>query len=133
MAEVVRGYYRYDATPRVLCRVRRAKTREVSGDSVSWQPHAVFSRPRPHDVAQIGTQYEAGDGCTVLSRRWTLSENAVLALLRSQSVTLRPAGKVTAEDVVQMRRLRERGWTYRAIGEKYMITRMAVSRRLRRS
>ena len=58
-------------------------------------------------------------------------ENAVLAQLRRAGVELRAAGKVTADDVEEMRRLRRVGWTYQAIGDEFGVTRVAVTRRLR--
>jgi hypothetical protein len=37
---------------------------------------------------------------------------------------------VTAVEVERMRELRVAGWTYRAIGDRFGITRTAVARRL---
>ncbi|MGL5823495.1 MAG: hypothetical protein ACRCYU_01325 [Nocardioides sp.] len=95
-----------------------------------WVAHRLEDRPDV-DVAQIVREYEAGDGCCTLAVSHGLSENGVLALLKRQGVMLRPPGKVTPADVREMARLRERGWTYRAIGERFGVTRVAVKRRIR--
>lgn len=75
-------------------------------------------------------QYAEGEGSTVLARRYGISENGVLAHLERSGVPRRH-GKVTAQDVVEMARLREAGWTYRRIAQEYGLTRRSVSRRLK--
>jgi len=82
-------------------------------------------------MAQLVADYAAGDGCTTLSRRYGVSENAVLAHLKRVGVPIRPPGKVSLDDLAEMDRLRANGWTYRAIGERFGITRSAASFRLR--
>jgi hypothetical protein len=77
--------------------------------------------------------YLAGEGCTVLSRRYGVSENGVVYQLRRSGVAVRPRGKVTNQQVEQMRKLRDSGWTYQAIGDLFGITRSAVKLRLDRT
>lgn len=133
MAEVVRSYSNFERTSVTVTRIRsrasKADPRPI--EPAPWQPHALEVRLGREVVQQILCEYRAGDGCTVLSRRHRVSENAILALLNREGVTLRPSGKVTPEDVVEMGRLRQEGWTYWAIGVKFGVTRVAVSRRLR--
>ncbi len=74
-------------------------------------------------------EYEQGEDITVLARRYGISENGVLAHLERSGLPRRH-GKVTDEEVEEMALLREAGWTYRRIGEKYGLTRRSVSRRL---
>jgi hypothetical protein len=54
-----------------------------------------------------------------------------------QRVQLPPGIKrgqvLTAADVAEARRLREQGWSYRQIGEKFGVSREAVRQRLLRS
>jgi len=98
-------------------------------------PRAVAHRLTPARMDRLLQEYRAGDGCTVLARRFGVSESGVLAQLKRAGVAVRPAnlGKLTVEDVAAMRRLREAGWTHRAIGERFGVTRQAVGRRLDRS
>lgn len=103
------------------------------GGSRRWQPHALKRRFSAARLEQLIADYRSGMGCVVLAQKYGVSENAVLAQLRRAGVELRSSGKVTPDDVVEMRRLRQEGWTYQAIGEKFGVTRMAVKRRLGQS
>ncbi|MGE5292699.1 MAG: hypothetical protein ACM3ML_37015 [Micromonosporaceae bacterium] len=67
----------------------------------------------------IRADYESGMACTLLARKYCVAANTMLAWLKSHGVELRPPGKLSPEDVVQMTRLREDGWTYNAIEEKF--------------
>jgi hypothetical protein len=97
-----------------------------------WEPQALVRRLGEEQMARLVEDYAMGDGCTTLSRRYGVSENAVLAHLKRVGVPIRPFGKVTLDDVADMYRLRASGWTYRAIGIRFGITRTGVSSRLRR-
>lgn len=107
-----------------------AEVREDHATASGYTPHAVTRRFSPEQLRQILVEYQAGEGCTSLSRRYGISENAVLALLERAGVPRRPLGRFTPDDVAEMRRLRQAGWTYREIGEKFGVTKVAVSRRL---
>lgn len=115
-------------------KVEHARTeaeRQVrAGGSRRWQPHALKRRFSAARLEQLVADYRSGMGCVVLAQKYGVSENAVLAQLRRAEVELRQPGKVTPDDVVEMRRLRQLGWTYQAIGEKFGMTRVAVRRRL---
>jgi hypothetical protein len=50
----------------------------------------------------IRADYESGMGCTLLARKYCVAENTMLAWLKSHGVELRPPGKLTPEDVVQI-------------------------------
>jgi hypothetical protein len=95
-----------------------------------WVARDVAHRLGEAKLARLVREYEAGDGCTVLSRRYNLSESGVLAQLKRAGVDLRPPGKVISADVDEMRRLRREGWTFNAIGDRFGITRTAVKLRV---
>ena len=95
-----------------------------------WKRHALRKRLSPEEKATLVQRYIEGEASPVLAKAFGLSENGVLAQLRRSGVKLRPLGKVTPADVHEMRRLRARGLTYQAIGDRYGITRVSVSKRL---
>jgi hypothetical protein len=129
----VRTHSRFEYTLEVTDRIYRKSQhseRRASAATKLWQAHALSNRLGTVTLAELVEDYLAGDGSTILARRFGISENAVLAHLKHSGVELRPAGKVTPDDVIEMHRLRKGGWTYQAIGEKFGITRVAVRRRL---
>jgi hypothetical protein len=126
---------RYSRETQVSWRIRRLHAAIASAGprppaEPPWVARKVSRRLGEAELARLVQEYEAGDGCTVLSRRYSLSENGVLAQLKRAGVTIRPRGKVSAADVSEMARLRSAGWTYRAVGEKFGVTRTAVTVRL---
>lgn len=131
MAELLARYSRHDVAAMRMKRVREAtaggEIRTV--DRSLWQPHAITRRLSAAQLATMRAEYERGEDSPVLAQRYGISENGVLAHLQRCGVPRRH-GKVSAEDIVEMARLREAGWTYRQIGEKYGLTRRSVSRRL---
>jgi hypothetical protein len=98
-----------------------------------WTAQNLTHRLGKATVARLVRDYEAGDGCTTLARRYGLSENGVLAEVKRSGVELRPPGKLTEVDVAEMARLRAAGWTYRAIGQRFGVSRTAATARLRRT
>ena len=75
--------------------------------------------------------YEGGLGCVLLSRKYGIAENTVLARLKSAGVNVRRQGCLDADIVEEMASLRADGWTLKALGEKYGVTRQTVAVRLR--
>ena len=100
--------------------------------AADWHRHALARRLPPERLDQLVADYQAGDGCTTLAARYGVSENGVLAHLARCGVERRGPGKVSLDDVVEMARLCQAGWTYQAIGERFGVTRVAVKRRLDR-
>lgn len=82
-------------------------------------------------LAALVADYVSGLSASQVADKYGVSLTTVLDRLRKAGVT-RPLGKVTPEDVVEMARLRQAGWTYREIGERYGVTRHAVAMRLSR-
>lgn len=76
------------------------------------------------------TMYQGGSTAKEVAATFEVSESALLARLRAAGV-VRPNGKVTLKQVDEMAQLRAQGLSYREIGERYGITRRAVSTRLR--
>lgn len=85
-----------------------------------------------HEAAIRGA-YEAGGTCQGLAREYGVPESTMRNFFRRAQIQMRPLGKVTPQEVEQMVSLRERGWTYEAIGKKFGVTRVAVKRRLGQS
>ena len=131
-AEVLARYSRLTIVKKRLAGIRTvlASTAQREAIAAGWQPHSLARRLGRDQIDRLVSGYLAGVGSTVLARRYGVSENSVLAQLKRSGVKLRPPGKVSADDVTEMARLRHEGWTYTAIGEKFGITRTAVSRRL---
>ena len=75
------------------------------------------------------TRYQGGSTAKEVAARFEVSESALLTRLQALGV-VRPNAKVTRAQVAEMAALREQGLTYREIGERYGITRRAVSTRL---
>jgi hypothetical protein len=134
LADVLARYSRGLPTARRIGRVRRALAEMPPRPAeVLWVAHGVARRLGQTTVAQLVRDYKSGDGCRILARRYNLSENGVLAQLKRSGVVLRPPAKVTVTDFAEMARLRASGWTYRALGERFGMTRTAVSARLNAS
>lgn len=83
-------------------------------------------------VDEIRAAYEAGATCLALAREYGVPESTMRDFFRREGIQMRPLGKVSSEDVVEMVRLRTAGWTYQQIGERFGVTRHAVAMRLRR-
>ncbi len=123
-----------------LAQVRRALTEAEGALSVpgsrqaaQWRSHALASRLDTAQTSLLVERYMSGEGSSTLARAFGLSENGVLAQLRRSGAKIRPLGKVTPAEVQEMARLRERGLTYKAIGDRYGITRASVAKRLAKS
>lgn len=80
----------------------------------------------------MSADYASGMGCVLLSRKYGVAENTVLVHLKASGVELRPRGKLTPEEAEELVRLRQDGWTLRALAERYGVSRAAVSSRLSR-
>lgn len=107
---------------------------------------AVETRPEPWDPPQlVGTtrvrrilaadldamiaDYRGGLGCVLLSRKYGIAENTVLARLKEAGVVVRPQGYVDPEGIREMAELRAEGWTLRELGVRYGLTRQTVAAR----
>jgi transcriptional regulator len=51
--------------------------------------------------------------------------------LRQQGAEIRSGGKLSAEDLVDVRRLRAEGWSHQKIADRFGVTRSAISIRLK--
>lgn len=137
VAEVLGRYSNDKSVAARLERVAKALVEAQAGRTDTnpvprqdWHPHALDSRLSATQKASLVGRYRDGEGSSTLARAFGLSENGVLALLRRLGVALRPPSKVTAADRTGMQRLRQAGWTYAAIGERFGVTRVTVSRQL---
>lgn len=85
------------------------------------------------DLDAITADYADGLGCVLLSRKYGIAENTVLARLKEAGVDVRPQAFLEADELEEMASLRADGWTLDALGERYGVTRQTVAARLRRS
>lgn len=78
--------------------------------------------------------YRSGIGSWTLARKYGVSDSTVLARLNAAGVELDPSRQSDARRARtdEMRQLRDAGHTLKEIGEKFGITRQAVSMRLSR-
>lgn len=91
-------------------------------------------RMAPEEIAAMVADYRSGIGSWRLARKYGVSDSTVLARLKAAGVALDPARQAEARRAVteDMRQLRESGLTLNEIGDRYGITRQAVSLRLAR-
>jgi hypothetical protein len=129
---VLERYSKSQLTSKRFERMRKAVILSPSRPpEAPWEPQALNRRLPADELAQIIEEYQAGIGATTLALVHGVSENGLRAQLTRSGVKIRPLGKVSVDDVAEMARLRANGWTYKAIGEKFGITRTAVSLRLK--
>lgn len=91
-------------------------------------------RMTPDEIAAMVADYRSGIGSWRLARKYGVSDSTVLARLKAAGVALNPARQAEARRAVteDMLQLREEGHTLTEVGERYGITRQAVSLRLAR-
>lgn len=91
-------------------------------------------RMTPEEIEAMVADYRSGIGSWRLARKYGVSDSTVLARLKAAGVALDPARQAEARRAVteDMRQLRESGLTLTEIGDRYGITRQAVSLRLAR-
>lgn len=105
-----------------------------------WVSPEVQVRPlrrMPEDeVRAMVADYRSGIGSWRLARQYGVSDSTVLAHVKAAGVEIEdPAQRHAANRALttEMRRLRDKGWTLAAIGEKFGVTRQAISMRLARA
>lgn len=134
MAEVLGRYSKLSATG---IRVRKAQDRaQHELRSEPWEAPSLSGRSRVRLVLsgrgeEIRAAYEAGATVLGLAESYGVPETTMRDFFHRECIVIRPQGKVTPEQVEEMARLRERGWTYKEIGDQFGVTRHAVMNRLR--
>lgn len=101
-----------------------------------WSPPKLVGTTRVRRILAIEldaliADYRGGMGCVLLSRKYGIAENTVLARLKEAGVDVRPQGYLDPDALREMASLRADGWTLKALGEKYGVTRQTVAVRLR--
>ena len=132
MAEVLRRHSNRGPTEERLEKARLAAEHERRPQS--WSPTKTPGPSRWRNMSTdewraMVTMYQGGSTAKEVAANFDVSESALLARLRAGGV-VRPKGKVTLDQVDEMAQLRRQGLSYREIGERYGITRRAVSTRL---
>ena len=135
MAEVLGRYSNLSATGVTIRSVWDRAFQEVRTEP--WQAPKLTGVTRVRQAvlgreSEILAEYAAGIGCTNLARKYGVSVSSMLAWLHREGADVRTFGRLTPRDTAEMARLREEGWTLRAIGERYGMTRHGVAMRLRR-
>jgi hypothetical protein len=131
MAEVLERYSKLQSLPKRLERIRKAvNSSPPRPPETPWEPQALNRRLPADELEQIILEYQAGVGATTLALVHGVSENGLRGHLTRSGIAIRPLGKLTPEQVAELRRLRSEGWTLQAIADRYGVTRHAVRHRL---
>lgn len=133
-AEVLGRYSNHGPAGAKVKDLAEAAAREVRDEP--WKPPKLVGMTRVRrivatDMEAMIADYEGGMGCVLLSRKYDIAENTVLARLRNAGVEVTPQGVLTLGQVEEMAALRAQGWTLSALGKKYGVTRQTVATRLR--
>lgn len=75
-------------------------------------------RPLATDLDAMIVDYVGGMGCVLLSRKYGVAENTVLARLKDPGVVVRHPGQVDVAALQGMAAMRAAGWALKALGEK---------------
>lgn len=94
----------------------------------------TVERMTSEQVAAMVADYRSGIGSWRLARMYSVSTSTVLDRLKAAGVSLDPERQREARQArtEEMRQLKESGLTLTEIGDRYGITRQAVSMRLAR-
>ncbi|NJC24238.1 DNA invertase Pin-like site-specific DNA recombinase [Arthrobacter pigmenti] len=76
----------------------------------------------PVEVDELVELYAAGTSVRDLTRLFGIHEQTVKAHLRRRGVTLRPLRALTPEQHRHASELRDTGWSYQRIGDRFGIT-----------
>ena len=87
-------------------------------------------RMTPEAILAMVSDYEVGIGR--LARMYGVSDSTVLARLKAAGVEFREKPAAAPQEVLEMARLRDEGWTQTQIGAEFGISRQAVCLRLKR-
>jgi hypothetical protein len=131
---VLERYSKLQTASKRFERVRKAVDSSPSRPyEALWRPQSLSRRLSADELRQVIQEYQAGVGATTLALVHGVSENGLRGYLTRSGIVIRPLGKVSADDVAEMVRLRAAGWTYKAIGARFGVTRSAVSLRLKKT
>jgi hypothetical protein len=102
---------------------------------------SVTSRRRPRLVGTtrvrrvLATELDAtiadnrgGMGCVLMSRKYGIGENTMLARLKEAGAGVRPQGSLDQDWLCETASLRAEGWTLTALGDRYGAIRLTVVR-----
>lgn len=137
MAEVLGRYAKLSAPGARATEVRERALRERRAEP--WvSPEiavTVVRRMSPDQVSAMVADYRSGIGSWRLATKYGVASSTVLDRLKAAGVELDVTQRQREEldaTTRQMAQLRAEGWTLKEIGEKFGITRQAVSLRLSR-
>lgn len=136
MAEVLGRYSNQGAVAASVSALRDRASAEVRDEP--WTRPTLVGTTRVRlllatDLESMIAAYQSGLGCVLLSRKYGIAENTVLERLKAAGVEIRPQGVLDADAVTEMTALRADGWTLRALGERYGMTRQTVAVHLRKT
>lgn len=136
MAEVLGRYFRNAATGVAVRALWERALQETRSERWVAPEAGELTRVRHlmrDEIEAIVRDYESGMGCVRLARKYGVSDNTVLVHLKAAGVEIRPRGKLSPEQVVELHQLHEEGWKMAAIGGHLGMTKAAVSMRLSRA
>jgi len=133
MAVAVGRYSKFGALPRSSKRLHQrleADRPPYSRQDDERTFHKLQRRLGDDVLLALGERYSGGESATVLASEAGIAESALYAHLARLGVP-RKRRLLHDDALPEMMRLRDQGWTYRAIGERFGVTRSAISSRLR--
>ena len=86
-------------------------------------------RLRPEEVQELIMRYEDGESAKRLGARFGIHPTTVATHLKRNGVRVRRQ-KLTNEDIAELRKLRQQGWTYVALALKFEVNRETVRKLL---
>ncbi|WP_139979264.1 hypothetical protein [Nocardioides litoris] len=136
LAEVLGRYSNHTATGLSVRAVRDGASvgvRDEPWDAPRLVGTTRIRRLLARELDAMIADYEGGMGCVLLSRKYGIGENTVLARLKEAGVVIRSKGSLDPETVREMASLRAGGWTLNALADRYGTTRQTVAAYLRRA
>lgn len=135
LAEVLGRYSNLGETGAKVRSMRDQVAKDVRDEP--WKVPELTGRSRTRWVlsgheSSVRADYEAGMGSVSLSTKYGVPMSTLLDWLRREGIEIRSGGKLSTEDMLEVRRLRSDGWSHQRIAEQFGVTRSAVSLRLSR-
>lgn len=133
MAEALGRYSNLGETGARVRSTRNRVARDVRSEP--WRAPELTGGSRTRQIlsgqeASVREDYESGMGSVSLSKKYGMPVNTMLDWLRRDGVEIRSGRKLSAADMVDVRRLRSDGWSHQRIADQFGVSRSTVSLRL---
>lgn len=134
LAEVVGRYSANSAAVERHCKaLGKANNESAERISRTYEPSSarlLRHRLSMEQLQQLVCDYAGGMSTADVAERYGIGETTARELIKARGA-LRPASKLSADDVAEIMKMRARGATYSDIGGKFGVSKVAVWRRLR--